>query len=99
MGVKLGSHETGRSVARRAGRARVRGALAGVARAAYTPSPMRHITIGLSSGLVALALALVAAPALALESVWARLPASLPADSLAPALERLEAGGPRALAA
>ena len=97
MGVKLGSHETGRSVARRAGPWRVRGALAGVARAAYTPSPMRHITIGLSSGLVALAL--VAAPALALESVWARLPASLPADSLAPALERLEAGRPRALAA
>ncbi len=72
-------------------------ALAAVARAAYTPSPMRHFTTRLGLGLVALAI--VAAPALALESVWSRLPAGLPADSLAPALERLESGGPRTLSA
>jgi len=35
----------------------------------------------------------------ALESVWARLPAALPVDSLAPALQRIEAAGPRATAA
>ena len=46
-----------------------------------------------------MALCAVAAPARALESVWARLPAGLPADSLAPVLLQLEAGGPRSTAA
>jgi tetratricopeptide (TPR) repeat protein len=45
------------------------------------------------------ALCVVAAPARALESVWARLPAGLPADSLAPALLQIEAAGPRSTAA
>src|SRR5262245_50608189 len=37
-------------------------------------------------------------PAAALEPVWSRLPAGLPADSLGPALRRLEAAGPAGVA-
>ncbi len=40
-----------------------------------------------------------AAPARALEPLWRHVPAGLPADSLAPALQQLESRGPRALAA
>src|ERR1043166_1963183 len=98
MGVKLGSHETGRSVARRAGPWRVRGALAGVARAAYTPSPMRHITIGLSSGLVAPAGAR-APPAPPRRGVGgARRPRGLHSVAHAPYHDRLELGARRARA-
>jgi tetratricopeptide (TPR) repeat protein len=50
-------------------------------------------------GAALVALCAVAAPVRALESVWARLPAGLPADSLAPALLRLEAASPRSTAA
>jgi tetratricopeptide (TPR) repeat protein len=45
------------------------------------------------------ALCAFAAPASALESVWARLPAGLPADSLRPVLLRIEAAGPKSTAA
>ncbi len=41
----------------------------------------------------------LASPALAVESVWSRLPAGLEADSLAPELRRIERVGPRATAA
>jgi tetratricopeptide (TPR) repeat protein len=44
-------------------------------------------------------LLLSAAPARALEPVWSHLPAGVAADSLRPALMRLESRGPRALAA
>ena len=47
----------------------------------------------------ALAALLAVTPAHALESVWSKLPAGLAADSLAPALRRLEAGGPRSTSA
>lgn len=43
-------------------------------------------------------LLLSAASARALEPVWSQLPAGLPADSLRPALLRLESRGPRAVA-
>lgn len=49
-------------------------------------------------GVVLVAL-LAVTPARALESVWSRLPIGLPADSLAPALRRIEAAGPRSTAA
>ena len=48
---------------------------------------------------VLFAVGLVCAPAHALESVWGKLPAGLPADSLGPALRHLEALGPRATSA
>ncbi len=44
-------------------------------------------------------LLVLAAPAHALVSVWDRLPAGLPADSLGPALQRLERANPRAVSA
>jgi len=44
-------------------------------------------------------LASAAGSAHALESVWSRLPGGLAADSLRPALQRIEASGPRATAA
>jgi len=43
--------------------------------------------------------AIWATPATAIESVWARLPAGLPADSMAAPLHRIEATGPRPTAA
>lgn len=46
-----------------------------------------------------LAACLASAPAYALEPVWGKLPAGLPADSLAPALRHLEAMGPRSVSA
>jgi len=49
--------------------------------------------------LIGALLASAAVRAHALESVWSRLPAGLPADSLGPALQRIEAAGPRATAA
>jgi tetratricopeptide (TPR) repeat protein len=49
--------------------------------------------------LVAVLLSGPASPARALENVWARVPASVPADSLGPVLERLEAQGPVGVAA
>ena len=49
--------------------------------------------------LIAIAISLgLAAPATALESVWSRLPADLPTDSLARALQQLESRSPRTLA-
>jgi tetratricopeptide (TPR) repeat protein len=49
---------------------------------------------------VLVALSAIAAPAqAAVESVWAKLPLGLPADSLAPALARIEAVGPKAASA
>jgi Tfp pilus assembly protein PilF len=45
------------------------------------------------------ALSVVVVPARALESVWARIPAGVAADSLAPVLLRIEAEGPRSAAA
>src|SRR5262245_16420072 len=39
-------------------------------------------------------LAAFAAPARAMDDIWSRVPAGLPADSLAPALQRIEAAGP-----
>src|SRR5262249_43014289 len=49
--------------------------------------------------LIGAVLTAAAAPAPALESVWARLPAGLPADSREPRLQRIGAGGPRPAAA
>jgi hypothetical protein len=49
--------------------------------------------------LAGLALVALAAPAWAMDDVWSRLPSRLPADSLGPALERLEAQGPVGIAA
>jgi tetratricopeptide (TPR) repeat protein len=49
--------------------------------------------------LAAVAAVLYAGAAAAREEVWSRLPARLPADSLGPALLRLEAAGPRPTAA
>src|SRR5262245_27240404 len=46
----------------------------------------------------ALSAVLLTGPAAALEPVWSRLPAGLPADSLAPALRRIEAAGPAPVA-
>lgn len=46
-----------------------------------------------------LAACLACAPAHALEAVWGKLPTGLPADSLGPALRRLEAMGPRGVSA
>ncbi len=64
--------------------------------ATYNPPPMRPLTC---LGAALAALITLAAPAFALESVWSRLPPGLPADSLAPALRRIEAGGPKSTAA
>src|SRR5512143_31620 len=50
-------------------------------------------------GLVVLALCALAAPARAMDDVWSRVPSGLAADSLAPVLQRLEAGGPAATSA
>jgi tetratricopeptide (TPR) repeat protein len=72
------------------------GGLAPAVHAPYNPLPMRPPML-LGAALVALCA--VSAPVRALESVWARLPAGLPADSLAPALLRLEAASPRSTAA
>jgi hypothetical protein len=43
---------------------------------------------------IALAVLVLAAPAFAMSDIWSRLPSGLPADSLGPALRRLEAAGP-----
>ena len=48
---------------------------------------------------VLLAFASTAAPVRALEPVWSQLPRAIPADSLAPALQTLEARGPRQISA
>lgn len=61
--------------------------------AAYTARPMRPVLILLFAAV------LLAAPTHALESVWVRIPRGTPADSLAPELRRLEAGGPRTTSA
>lgn len=59
---------------------------------------MRSLTcLRLLPGL--LAACLVCTSAHALDSVWGKLPAGLAADSLAPALRRLEAMGPRSVSA
>jgi hypothetical protein len=52
---------------------------------------MRRATLAL---LMTIFLAARGAPAFALENVWARLPAGLPADSIGSELRRLEAAGP-----
>ena len=69
-----------------------------MARRAYTSSPMRPWTLTPCLG-AALAALLLATPVHALESIWSRLPRGIAADSLGPALRRLEAGGPRSTSA
>ena len=49
--------------------------------------------------LLAASTIVLARPSAAMDDVWARLPRGAPADSLGPALERLEARGPAAVAA
>ena len=49
--------------------------------------------------LLTTSIALLARPAAAMDDVWSRLPAGLPADSLGSALRRLEAAGPASTSA
>lgn len=62
--------------------------------AAYTDGPMRF-----RAPAVGLLLLILAVPAHALVSVWERVPAGLPTDSLGVALQRLESANPRAVSA
>jgi len=64
-----------------------------LARSAWAPARVRF-PAAIARALAATALAV--SPALSIEPVWSRLPAGLPADSLGPALRRIEAEGPRA---
>jgi len=54
-------------------------------------SPLRSSVL---TAVTCLALLAWAVPARAMEDVWSRLPRGLPADSLGPALRRLESAGP-----